>query len=160
MTLQWHKAVTKHLLVETLPSDKMMNHHFRAQSIDFLDTVTPWLTVPDKAFAQSMCGPWADKMVEARKEVMAEAVDMAQSVAEVERVIYFFYPTFDTMSYTGEFHTRDKLDWNKIAAPAREAAARTIEAGVMRAWLNPEYKMARHRLGREFADMNRELKGL
>lgn len=101
--------------------------------------------------AKELSERWVDTMVRTRKSLIKIAIAKAQNEADLQRVVYFFNPSFGlAVSYHKlPGHT---LDWNKIwkADPNRVEAAKKIKQKMMVSWLDPRHKMARNRLKREF----------
>jgi hypothetical protein len=109
--------------------------------------------------AKKLAARWVDAMVRTRKSLVRAAIAEAQTEDDLQRVVYFFMPTF-MPTLAGYYHTKAyKLDWERIwmMDPARVNAGKTIKKTMMKAWLDPSHAMARKRLSREFESMTNNL---
>lgn len=107
--------------------------------------------------AKKLAAQYVDAMVRTRKMLVQKAIAEAQNEADLQRVVYFFMPTYSLAMNLHKANRR--LDWEKIwkMDQALVKAGKTIKKGMMKAWLDPSRAMARKRLVREFEGMKGNL---
>lgn len=153
-----YRVIATRLLIDNI---KMREHEEQQVAQRVRAANTP-------AFVKDMGIRYVDTMVRARQRLIRDAIARASSETDLQRVIYFFVPSFGMahnlhvmrsngalLSANGSRRAELKLDWNKIwrSDPELMAAARKIKEGVKVALTNPERKIARKRLRREFNSM-------
>ena len=154
--LDFYRIVAAHILID----DRLMREHEEQQVAArvraALATGQNGPMVNLRPVVKEMASQWVDTMVRARKKLIRDAIAKAKTEMDLQRVIYFFAPSLRLATHLHVMRSNAlKLDWNKIwkSDPERMAAGKTIKDAMMVAWTNPQRKMARNRLMREFESM-------